>query len=172
MSKDGYVYDNYINLGCGSCRYFQCDAERRDCTTCKRIDHKHFKFGKPWFKSYDCGQQSAITCADFEPKESCKWLCDNWVSIDDYMSDYELIEGKSYLDNKFITICIDDDFSVRYYIRRKDFHYNTFVNADGTLKWIKRCYYKQSRKSTIGYKLIWEFNEKELTDDEKIVYNV
>ena len=165
MSKDGYVYDNWCHLGCGDCKYFQCDAERREDTTCKRIDHKHLQFAVPWFKSYDCGQHSAIKCADFEPASRCKWLCEHWVSIDDYMADMRLIEGHN-ADRKltkngqvgYMGLCIDGDTSVRYYINGKDFYDNTFLNADGSLKWIKRCYYKQSRKSAFGYALVWEFN--------------
>ena len=151
------IYECHCHLGCGDCKYHQCDAERREDTTCKRLDHKHIQFAVPWFKSYDCGQQSAITCADFEPRESRKWLYEHWVSMDDYISAYEEVEKRPYLADKTIGLCIDGDQSVRYYVRREDFHNNTFLNADGSLKWVKKQYYKKSRKSPIGYELVTEY---------------
>ena len=155
MSEIYEIYDAWCHLGCGDCKYHQPDAQYRDDTTCKRLDHKHLQFAVPWFKSYDAGQMNAVTCAEFEPKPIAKWLCDHWVSIQDYMESYERVEGKKYLHGH-IGLCIDGDQSVRYYVKRSDFFNGTFVDSDGNLRWEFRKYYKQSRKSPTGYYLVTE----------------
>lgn len=155
------VYEEWCCLQCGECKHFQVDADRRTETTCKRIDHKQIKFAVPWFKSYDCGQfaQGGV-CSDFEPADYCVWLKNHWTNMAEYIEAYEEEEKKSFFDNKFIALCINDDTKVRYYVSKKDYFYNDFINADGSLKWVKRCYVKQSRKSPTGYELVWEFNKE------------
>ena len=128
------VYEEYCHIGCGSCKYFQVNADMRDDTTCKRIDHKKIKFAVPWFKSYDCGQLSGIICSDFTPKEGCKWLYEHWVSIEDYCKEYEEIEGKPRIKG-MLGFCINGDRSIRYYVRYKDFYDNDFLDENGDLKW-------------------------------------
>ena len=154
------IYDEWCHLGCGDCEYCNSKADMDGVESqCKRIDHKHLQFAVPWFKSYDCGQLSGITCADFKPLEIRKWLYEHWVSIDDYMRAYEEIEGKPYVRG-YLGLCIDKDTSVRYYVNYKDFFYNKFLNEDGSLKWVKKCYYKRSKKSPTGYELVWEYNKE------------
>ena len=157
------IYDVHCHLGCGECKYFQCDAERREDTTCKRIDHKHIQFSVPWFKSYDCGQYSGITCVDFEPKPLSKWLYEHWVSMQDYMDSYKRVEGREYV-NGYIGLCLDGNQEIIYYVKFSDFFYNTFLDSDGQLKWEFRKYYKKSRKSPIGYTLVTERREDVETD--------
>lgn len=151
------VYESWCRLECGECEHFQVDADRREDTTCKRLDHKKYKLAVPYFKSYDCGQFHCNICSEFKPKASAKWLHDNWESIDAYMSEYESVEHKAFLDG-YTVLCLDGNTAIRYYVKRSDYFYNQFVNTDGSLKWVKRCYYKKSRKSPIGYELIWEYN--------------
>jgi len=151
------IYDHCSHIGCGSCKYFQVDADRRTDTTCKRINHKEIKFSKPFFKSYDCGQLSGIICSDYTPAEWHKWLYNHWKSIDDYCREYEEAENRPRVKG-LLGFCLDDDTSVRYYVYYKDFYNNTFLDEAGNLKWVERQYYKQVR-SGFGYKLITEKRE-------------
>lgn len=143
--------EEWCHLSCEQCRFFKVDADRT-ASTCKRLDHKHIKFTNPWFKSYDCGQFSGTTCRDFEPSDTVPWLKEHWISWEDYWSGEEPT-GKMWL-------ILDDDRSVRYAVRREDFSDGTFLDDQGNLKWIEKEYYKQSRKSPIGYILVHERNEE------------
>ena len=164
------IYNECCCLMCGDCKYHQVDAERREDTTCKRLDHKRIKLAVPWFKSYDCGQFSHVAiCADFSPKESHVWLYNHWTCIEDYIADFEKEEkrpffGKPHEGRAYIGFCIDGNKDVRYYVNRKDYFNNDFLDENGNLKWVKKCYYKKSRKSPIGYRLITEYN-KEVQND-------
>lgn len=153
---NNFFEENWSCLQCGQCRFFKVDADR-SVSTCKRLDHKNIKFAVPWFKSYDCGQYSSIVCREFEPSDTVPWLKDHWKGWDDYWDGEE--------QNGFIHLILNDDKSVRYAVRRKDFVDNTFKEPDGSLKWIYKEYYKQTRKSPIGYELIKERNPKYETDD-------
>lgn len=153
------VYDECCCLQCGECEHFQVDADRRTDTTCKRLDHKKYKLAVPWFKSYDCGQYNQCICSDFSPVKHSVWLYNHWTNIEDWIAGYEKEEKRSFFDNKFVSLCINGDTKIRYYVRKKDYFYNDFIDADGNLKWVKRCYYKKSRKSPIGYNLICEYKE-------------
>ena len=149
------LQDTCYFVGCGSCKHFNVRSDLDGVEpTCKRIDHKHIQFAKPWFKSYDCGMQSSIMCNDFEPSEWCVYLYNHWTDPIDYacMGDESRISGKLYL-------CLDKDQSVRYAVKMRDFWYNTFLNEDGSLKWIEKMYYKRSKKSPIGYELVREDHE-------------
>lgn len=151
MSSEMF-WDMNCHLGCGDCKYCNVKADLDgEESTCKRIDHKHIQFAKPYFKSYDCGQRSAILCSDFEPNEWELWLYRHWKR--------EFL-GKVSTDG-YIGLCLDKDQSVRYFVTKEDFFYNTFLNEDGSLKWKKKMYYKQSRKSPIGYELIIEWNKED-----------
>ena len=139
--------NNWPCLQCGQCKYFRVGADR-EASICKRIDHKHIKFATPWFKSYDCGQFAGNVCRDFEPSDTIPWLKEHWRGWDDYW-DGESILGKVWL-------ILDDDKSVRYAVLKTDFVNNTFLNEDGSLKWVEKEYYKRSRQTPIGYLLIHE----------------
>lgn len=142
--------ENWSCLQCGQCRFFNVNADRQ-VSTCKRLDHKHIKFATPWFKSYDCGQFSGTVCKDFQPSDTVPWLKDHWKGWDDYW-DGEKQKG-------MIPLIIDNDKSVRYLVSREDFVNGTFLNSDGSLKWIEKQYHKQSRKTPTGYILIHERSE-------------
>lgn len=156
------IADEFCHIGCGSCKYHQVDADRRQDTTCKRLDHKHIQFAVPWFKSYDCGQRSGITCADFEPEEYCKWLYHHWTSMQDYVESFERVEKREYL-NGYLGLCLDGNQDIVYYVDRGDFFNNTFLNEDGSLKWHHKHYYKRTNKNAIGYVLVTEYNEESTT---------
>lgn len=80
--------------------------------------------------------------------DTVPWLKEHWRGWDDYW-DGESILGKVWL-------ILDDDKSVRYAILKTDFVNNTFLNEDGSLKWVEKEYYKQSRQTPLGYLLIHE----------------
>lgn len=151
--KSEMFMDMCCHLGCGDCKHCNPKGDMDSVESpCRRIDHKHFQFAVPWFKSYDCGQQNGIVCRDFEPNEWSLWLFRHWNSA--YLDEiYNRIN-----DDKCIGLCIDKDQSIRYYVRQKDFFNNTFKNKDGSLKWIYKMYYKRSKESATGYKLVKEYN--------------
>jgi hypothetical protein len=143
------IRDEWSCLQCGQCKHFKAGADREGIeSTCKRLDHKHIKFAKPWFKSYDCGQFFGTVCRDFEPAAYCVWLCKHWKGFDDYFA------GEEFKGT--VALVLDSDFSVRYKVKAIDFINNTFLDEEGNLKWIEKEYYKISRKSPIGYALIHE----------------
>lgn len=154
---DGSLQDMVYFLGCGSCKYCNpCANMEGQESKCRRLDHKHIQFAVPWFKSYDCGQLSAIMCADFEPVDWFKYLKEHWTDPLDYAAggDESRIRGKVWL-------CLDGDQSVRYAVTMRDFWFGTFLNSDGTLKWVEKMYYKRSRTSPTGYKLVRKKNGEE-----------
>lgn len=155
-NMDSEIFKDYCcHLGCGDCKYCNPSADLDSVeSNCKRIDHKHIQFTKPWFKSYDCGQLGGGICNDFEPKEGLFWLYNHWKP------EFKVKFMKGFnTTRKVVGLCLDKDQSIRYYVNYKDFFYNTFKNDDGSLKWLYKQYYKQSRKSPIGYVLITEKNE-------------
>ena len=123
--------EEWCCLQCGQCKHFKVDADRT-VSTCKRIDHKHIKFAFPYFKSYDCGQFSPFVCKDFEPSDTCPWLKEHWKGWNDYWEGEEPSGTIGFI-----------------------------LNDQGNLKWIEKEYYKQSRKSPIGYVLIHEKRQQE-----------
>ena len=140
--------DEECFVGCGHCKFFNVKASHPDVTgECKRLDHKVLKFAAPWFKSYDCGQSSAIICHEFEPKKLCKWLYAHWLGTDAYVGE---IPPKERL-----WFTIGKDTSVRYAASLKEFYDGTFME-EGSLRCYGKMYYKRSRKSQIGYELIRE----------------
>ena len=145
--------EHWCCLQCGQCKYFKVNADMPNVeSTCKRLDHKHIKFAKPWFKSYDCGQFASMVCNEFEPKESCKWLYEHWRGWDDYW-DCEKPKG-------MISLVLDDDFSVWYKVLKEDFITGNFLDDAGNLKWVEKMYYKRTKKSPIGYELVHETREE------------
>lgn len=153
MTKEMF-WDANCHLGCGDCKYCNPSADMDSIESpCKRIDHKHIQFAVPWFKSYDCGQRSGGICSDFEPNEWELWLYRHWKSE---FKDIEHGKGSSTIP-RYVGLCLDKDQSIRYYVNADDFYNNTFKESDGSLKWVKKEYYKQSRKSPIGYVLVTEW---------------
>lgn len=143
--------DEWCCLQHGQCKHFNVRANLPGVqSTCKRLDHKHVKFAVPWFKSYDCGQTASHVCKEFEPADTQVWLKNYWNPSYLY---YYAPEGVVWLT-------LDDDTSIRYGVPAKDFYEGTFMNNDGSLKWIKKQYYKRSRKSPIGYELVTEDREE------------
>lgn len=90
-------------------------------------------------------------CRDFIPSPGCKWLYDHWTNFDSWV-------GK-ISDKETISLVIDGDVKVRYKIQYIDFVNNTFLTADGELKWIEKEYYKMKRNSITGYILVRERNQ-------------
>ena len=133
--------DNHCHLVCNDCKH--CGKN------CKRLDHNHYCFAKPIFKSYDAGNGSI--CSDFEPNEWELWLFRHWQS--NYINDYR----NSIKPTANINLCINKDFEKRYSVNYLQFFDNDFKNQDGSLKWIKKGYYKQCR-SGFGYKYVYEYN--------------
>lgn len=141
--------DEWISLQCGDCKWFNCKADfTNEKSTCKRLDHKHLKFAKKIFKCYDCGKTQETICADFEPRADKVWLFKNWAKVKAQIIPYTAKD--------IIYLNIDGDTSVRYGVRATDFYNNTFIEKDGSLKWVKRYYMKQSRKTVTGYEIVNE----------------
>ena len=139
--------DEWCCLQHGQCKHFNVRANLPGVqSTCKKLDHKHVKFAVPWFKSYDCGQTASHICKEFEPADTQVWLKNYWSPS---FLGYYAPEG-------IVWLTLDDDTSIRYGVPAKDFYEGTFMNDDGSLKWIKKQYYKRSRKSPIGYELVTE----------------
>ena len=145
------IHDDCPSIHCGNCKFFNVNSDSKNIVSpCKRIDHKHIKFAKSFFKSYDCGQFHGCICRDFEPSPTFVHLYTHWLSYDDYFND-------TIKSTDTVALVLDGDFSVRYHVRRKDFADNTFLNPDGSLKFVEKQYYKQNHKSPIGYSLIHEY---------------
>lgn len=148
------LIDACPRLTCGMCEFFKVNAEMEGIeSTCKRLDHKKFKFATPWFKSYDCGLHSGCVCTEFKPSENSKYLHEHWTGFEDYFGEIDPKET--------VGLEIDGNREVRFHVRRTDFVNGTFINSDGNLKWVKKQYYKRTRKSPTGYELITEFNPEE-----------
>ena len=151
--------ESWCCLQCGQCRWFKSNAEQPTVeSTCKRIDHKKFRFAMPWFKSYDCGRSHGIVCRDFEPASWCKWLKEHWVSYDDYYQG----DKPSF---PLIGFTLGNDTTVRYMVKSEDFINNTFIDSDGNLKWVRKMYYKKSRKSPTGYELVTEYRDEQRAEN-------
>lgn len=121
-------------------------------STCRRLDHKKYKFMKLFFESYNCGQFNQQICRDFEPSCLYKYLHDHWTNFDDWIGNIS--------EKETVALVVNDDNSVKYLIKYKDFADGTFISENGQLKWIERYFYKKSTKVPIGYVLAHEFPEK------------
>jgi hypothetical protein len=113
---------------------------------CKRLDHKTIQFRTPTFKSYDCNGR---ICSDFRPSPNYKFFYNNWH--DRYIRFYVPKEHET------IALRVKGESEVDYHVSYLDFFNNTFKNEDGSLKWLYKEYYIQSRYSPFGYLLIKEF---------------
>lgn len=157
MTKEMF-WDMNSHLGCGDCKYCDPKGDMDSIkSSCKRIDHKHYQFAVPWFKSYDCGQLGGGVCADFEPNEWELWLFRHWKP--EFINKEYGMMGSS-CKPRTVSLCIDKNQSIRYHVYAEDFFNNTFKNEDGSLKWIYKEYYKRSKKSSIGYELVKEYNKE------------
>lgn len=152
MTADEF-WDNWSYISCKDCAFYH--------PKCKRIDHHHFTFGRPWFQSehYSCG--IAGLCRDFQPTSTYPWLYHHWIGWDEWVKGF----NRKFQD---VALCIDGDQSVRYYVSWKDFAENTFLNSDGKLKWMYKRYYKKSKHNPIGYRLITEYNSKYPSNIKKV----
>lgn len=151
------LQDTCYHVGCGDCEFFRVNADREE-SRCKRIDHKRIRFYVPWFKSYDCGQRSAVMCADFKPAKWHKYLYEHWTDPVDYaaMGDINRIKDSK----KWVSLRIANDPWV-YRISAWDFWNNTFLEEDGSLKWASRWKYIRTRSSPTGYAIQWEYANEE-----------
>lgn len=158
--------DAFPHVGCGLCKFFNVRADMPDVKgTCKRLDHKNIKFAVPWFKCYDCGQQSGVMCRDFAPAEWVKYLHRHWCGVEEYVGE---IPEKAELG-----LTIGGDTSVRYVVRLKEFFDGTFVD-DGTLRCYGKTFYvkrNNKEKYPIGYELINERYEQPVLIDIGYVTN-
>lgn len=123
-------------------------------SACKRIDHKTVKFAKPWFKSYDCGDQHGI-CGAFEPEPlRSPVIAERWCGFEKYIA-LKAEAGDLRYPLRPVWFCINNDFSIRYGVDYWDF-VNGEMIKDGYLMCKKKQYYRISRKSPIGYELMTE----------------
>lgn len=144
------THEEWSTLQCGQCKWFKCNADMKGVeSTCKRLDHKHLRFVKKLFRSYDCGQFERYVCSDFYPRKTSVWLLNHWEEVKDQIIPYK--------PNEVIYLNVDGDVDVRYAVNALDFYNGTFTNADGSLKWLFRKYCKQCRDSMMGYKIITEY---------------
>lgn len=144
--------DEWPSLQCGHCKWFNANADLSNVESqCKRLDHKHLRFAKKIFASYDCGKSQETICRDFIPQSGMLWLYKNWGNVKAAIIPYE--------ENDIIYLNLDGNSDVRYGVRAIDFYENTFQNEDGSLRWVCKKYMKRDRKSITGYKLITETNK-------------
>lgn len=142
--------EEWCRIECGECKWFKVNADMNSVeSACKRLDHKHLRFAKKIFKSYDCGQFDINTCADFEPDErKVPWLYNHWNEVKEQIIPYGEFET--------IELNVDGNTDVRYAIWANDFYNNTFINKDGSLKWIYKYYQVPSRSSVTHYDIVYE----------------
>lgn len=147
------IKDKIGRVTCGNCMYFNVKADLpEEESRCRRLDHKTYRFAMPYFRCYDCGQYNSNICREFRPNTVYKYLEDQWTDFDDWTN------GK--IHEGYVGITVGGDKTVRYYVRYRDFVYGTHVNPDGSLNWVKKCYYKQTRENEIGYKLVCVCNQE------------
>lgn len=142
--------DEWCRLECRECKHFNAKADMNGVeSTCKRLDHKHLRFAKKIFQSYDCGCHDTHTCSDFEPDEKkVPWLYNHWNEVKEQIIPYGEFET--------IELNVDGNTDVRYVIWANDFYNNTFINKDGSLKWVYKYYQVPSRSSVTHYDIVYE----------------
>ena len=142
--------DEWPCLQHGQCKWFKVDADRNE-STCRRLDHKHIQFAVPWFKSYDCGQTSSCVCRDFQPAEWCRWLHEHWDGFDGYYGEDQKFDG-------YVWLVVDGNKDLKYAVKEEDFINGDFMDGDMP-RWVKKQYYRRSKDTPTGYKLITEDRE-------------
>ena len=120
----------------------QCSRHQK----CKRLEQ--IELARPWFASVSDGRP----CKDFLPPKYYKLLLKYWRGIDIYY--------KRVKPDDTIAVCLNHDQSIRYCIKYSDFYNDTMFDDNGNLKWIYKQYYKQTKKSPTGYKLVKEYNKE------------
>jgi hypothetical protein len=144
MIKDEFL-DECCYIECKDCiHYSPCADIDGYKSNCKRLDHKHFQFAVPFCKSYDCS--STYICKEFKPSPIYKWIYEHWIGVDTFVGKIK--------DSDTVPIVVDGNTDIRYYVKYKDFYNGTFVDKNGELKWVLKTYYKRSKKSPIGWKLV------------------
>ena len=146
----------------GDCIHFSVNSDREE-STCRRLDHKHLIFAQSPFKAYDCGQMQGLVCKEFEPKKICRWLYEHWDGIYGYFGEDFKLKG-------LVWLIVDGDESVRYGVAYEDFWDGTFLNPDGTLKWVEKMYYRRTKKE-FGYKLVRERREDGRLDQQSMAFS-
>lgn len=143
--------DKWYRVTCGQCKWHRGSAFMDGHeSVCKRIDHKKVKLAEPWFKCYDCGQFSKYVCCEFVPTKSNVWLYQHWTKIEDFVK----VPEKDTLTN--VWLILDNNKDIRYGVSAYDWFYGNIFDADGNLNWREKQYYKQSKGTPYGYKLIKE----------------
>ena len=154
--KDDSLQDNYYFVGCGSCVHFKANADMDGVKSeCLRLDHKFIKFAVPWFKSYDCGQHSAIMCEDFYPNDS-SGLKDHWTTPLDYAAGGDIERIRNARGGVWVTV--GGNTSVRYMIPWIIF-WKLPIGIDENYEpsgWTRKQYYKRDSNSPTGYRLVTE----------------
>lgn len=144
-----YDADTVPCLRCMDCTAFNVRADLPgEVSHCKRIDHKLIKFAIPWFKSYDC---NGPICADFAPRHPDYADFRDWTGYENWATVAHAV--RRYGDRVWFTI--NGDTHIRYGVPADLFVHGGMIEGD-TLKADRKMYYKQSRKSPIGYELITE----------------
>lgn len=155
--------DEQYYWNCDSCKYCNPWADMQGVkSTCKRLDHKVYNFAKAVFHSYDCGQRHGCICADFEPRESRVWLCNHWNP--EFIKEYV----NRISDKATVHLCLNHEWDVRYEVLKKDFVDGSFIAENGDLKWIRKKYYKKSRKNSIGYVYLNEYQDGTIQEGANI----
>jgi hypothetical protein len=145
-------YDAFPCLKCRDCKH--CNNKADLCP----INHTSVKMSKPWFATYDVG--NCPICKNFEPRPSLKWLYERWEGLDRYLTDKTEIFMEeniplSEMHPKTISLIKDNNFDVRYVIPYDDW-FNCNVDIDN---YLYKSYYKRSKDSPFGYKLIKEYKD-------------
>ncbi len=142
--------EEWCRIECGHCKWFKVNADMDGVKSiCKRLDHKHLRFAKKIFKSYDCGCFDINTCADFEPDEKkVPWLYNHWDKVKEQI--------RPYGELTCVGLNVDGNTDVMYCVLGSDFYNNTFINEDGSLKWRYKCYSVPDRKSWSKYRTVYE----------------
>lgn len=155
--------EEWCRIECGECKWFKVNADMDGIeSTCKRLDHKHLRFAKKIFKSYDCGCFDINTCADFEPDEKkVPWLYNHWNEVKEQIIPYG--------EFACVELNIDGNTDVRYCVLGSDFYNNTFINEDGSLKWLYKYYQVPSRSSVTHYDIVYETADGIVVRNREIV---
>lgn len=139
--------EEFINCF-GVMRCSQCARHGK----CKRLEK--IELARPWFASVSDGRP----CKDFLPPKYHKLLLKYWRGVDIYY--------KRVKPDDLIAVCLNHDQSIRYNIKYSDFYNDTMFDENGNLKWIYKQYYKRTRESPTGYKLVREYREAYLHEEK------
>lgn len=120
------------------------------CSQCEKRANCHrlekLEWASPWFST----SRDGPICKDFYPKKYLVLLRKYWRGVEPFILDID--------PESLVAFCINHDQSVRYYIKYLYFNNDIMWNGD-KLRWVYRQYYKHTKDSPFGYKLIKEINE-------------